>query len=85
VAERWLGETHQQLAAAQGADLEPVQATAARRWEGRFADLLDEDPGIEADLCALVEEIQAQLPARVVSASDHSCCRTLRISVVASL
>ena len=70
-AERWLTETHQQLDA-QGADLAPVQAAAARRWEGRFADLLDEDPGVEAELRALVEEIAARLPAGMVSAADHA-------------
>ena len=72
VAERWLDETHQQLTAAEGEDLEPVQAAVARRWEGRFADLLDEDPGVEAGLRALVEEIAAQLPTGMVSAADHA-------------
>src|SRR5215470_17877857 len=43
----------------------------AQRWEGRFADLLDADPAAEADLRALVQEIRAALPARVVSAADH--------------
>ena len=71
-AEGWLDETHQQLTTAQGVDLEPVQAAAAQRWEGRFADLLDEDPGVEAELRALVEEIAAQLPAGMVSAADHA-------------
>ena len=84
VAERWLDETHQQLTAAQGADLEPVRAAAARRWEGRFADLLDEDPGVEADLRALVEEIQAQLPAGVVSAADHSVAAGRDVNITAS-
>lgn len=71
VAERRLDETHQQLAAAVGADLQPAQAAAAQLWEGRFADLLDEDPGMEADLRAVVEEIAALLPARVVFAGDR--------------
>ena len=35
VEERWLDETHLQLTAAQGADLEPAWAVAARRREGR--------------------------------------------------
>jgi hypothetical protein len=83
-AERWLAETHQQLAAAQDADLEPAQAAAARRWEGRFADLLDEDPGVEADLRALVEEIQAQLPAGMVSAADHSVAAGGNVNISAS-
>jgi len=68
VAVRWLGETREQLTAA-GTELEPVRAVQAQRWQGRFADLLDEDPGIEAELRALVEEIRAELPPAVVSAS----------------
>jgi hypothetical protein len=80
-AERWLDQTRQQLTAAQGADLEPVQAAAARRWEGRFADLLDEDPGVEADLRALVEEIAAQLPAGMVSAADHAVAAGRNVNI----
>jgi len=84
VAERWLDETHQQLTAAEGADLEAVQAATARRWEGRFADLLDEAPTVEADLRALVEEIAAQLPAGMMSAADHSIAagRDVNISAI---
>ena len=84
VAERWLDETHQQLTAAHGADLEPVRATAVRRWEGRFADLLDEDPGVEADLRAVVEEIAAQLPAGMVSAADHAVAAGRDVNITAS-
>ena len=72
VAERWLAETHEQLAAAEAADLDRARAAQAQRWEGRFADLLDEDPGAEADLRALVEEVVAALPGGVVSATDHA-------------
>ena len=72
VAERWLAETHEQLIAAAGADVESARAAQAQRWQGRFADLLDEDPGIEAELRALVAAVQVQLPAGVVSAADHS-------------
>jgi len=84
VAERWLAETHQQLTAAEDAALEPVRAAAVRRWEGRFADLLDEDPGVEADLRALVEEIQAQLPAGMVSAADHAVAAGRDLNITAS-
>ncbi len=84
VAERWLDETHQQLAAVQGADLEPVRDAAARRWEGRFADLLDEDPAVEAELRTLVEEIAAQLPAGRVSAADHSVAAGRDVNITAS-
>ena len=72
VAERWLEETREQLTTAAGNELEPVCAAQAQRWQGRFADLLDGDPGIEADLRALVEEIAAELPAGMVSATDHA-------------
>jgi hypothetical protein len=82
--ERWLDQTHQQLTAAQAADLEPVQAAAAQRWEGRFADLLDEDPGVEADLRTVVNEISAQLPAGVVSAADHSVAAGRDVNISAS-
>jgi hypothetical protein len=82
-AERWLDETHQQLTAVQGADLEPVQAAAARRWEVRFADLLDEDPGVEAELRVLVEEIRAQLPVGTVSAVDHAVAAGGSVTVTA--
>ena len=53
----------EQLAAAAGSELEQAREAAAERWAGRFADLLDEDPGVEAELRALVEEVAAQLPA----------------------
>jgi hypothetical protein len=72
VAERWLAETREQLTAVEGADLERARAAQAQRWEGRFADLLDEDLGAEADLRAVVEEVWAALPAGVVSAADHA-------------
>ena len=72
VAERWLAETHEELTAVEGADLGRARTAEAQRWKGRFADLLDEDPGAEADLRALVEEIRATLPAEAVSATDHA-------------
>ena len=71
VAERWLAETRDQLAAVEAEDLDRALAAQAQRWESRFADLLDEDPGAEADLRALVEEVAAALPAGVVSATGN--------------
>jgi hypothetical protein len=84
VAGRWLAETRQQLQAAQGADLEPARAAATRRWEGRFADLLDEDPGVEPELRAVVQQIAAQLPAGVVSAADYSVAAGRDVHISAS-
>jgi hypothetical protein len=82
--ERWLDETHQQLTAAQGADLEPARAAAAQRWEGRFADLLDEDPDVEADLRAVAQEITAELPGGVASAAEHSVAAGRDVNIAAS-
>ena len=72
VAERRLAETREQLTAAQGVDLERVRAALAERWAGRLADLLEEHPDAEADLRALVRQVQAALPAGMVSATDHA-------------
>jgi hypothetical protein len=66
-AERRLEETRDQLTNATGADLARLQAALEAQWTTRLADLLEDDPGVEADLRALVEEIQAQ-----VAAADHS-------------
>ena len=71
-AERRLEETHDQLASAAGADLDRVRAALEAQWVTRLSDLLEEDPGVEADLRAVVEEIRAQLPAGVVAAADHA-------------
>ena len=84
VAEQWLAQTHEQLSTAASGELERARESAAERWAGRFADLLDEDPGAEAELRALVEEVVAQLPAGAVSAADHSVAAGRDVSVTAS-
>ena len=72
LAEQRLEETHDQLTAAAGTDLEPARIALAERWAGRLADLLEEDPGAEADLRTVVQEVQAVLPAGTVTAADHA-------------
>ena len=72
LAEERLAETHDQLAEASGADLEGTRAALEAQWVTRMRDLLEEDPGMEADLRALVQDIQDALPAGVVSATDHA-------------
>lgn len=72
LAELRLEETREQLTGAQGAELEQVRAALAERWAGRLADLLEEHPDAEPNLRALVEKIQAALPAGAVTAADHS-------------
>jgi hypothetical protein len=56
----------------------------AERWTVRFSDLLDEDPGVEAELRALVEEIAAWLPVGAVSAAGHSVAAGRDVTVTAS-
>jgi hypothetical protein len=85
VADRWLAQTHAQLAAAApGAELEQAREAAVDRWTGRFADLLDEDPGLEEELRVLVEEVAAQLPAGAVSAAGHSVAAGRDVTISAS-
>ena len=72
LAEERLAQTHDQLAQSTGADLEQTRTALEAQWVTRLTDLLEEDPDVEADLRTLVEEIQAQLPAGIVSAADHS-------------
>jgi hypothetical protein len=81
-AESWLTQTREKLASAEPEAVDHVQRATAERWAGRFADLLDEDPAIEADLRALVDDVAAQLPGSTVAAADHSVAagRDLRIT-----
>jgi hypothetical protein len=85
VAEQWLAQTHGQLTTvAAGVELERARETQADRWAGRFADLLDEDPGVAVELRALVEEVAAHLPATAVSAADHSLAAGRDVNITAS-
>jgi hypothetical protein len=67
-----LAETRDRLTQAAGEDAEQARAALEAQWVTRMRDLLEEDPGAEADLRALVQEIQALLPAGAVSAADHA-------------
>ena len=78
-AEQWMEETRKQLAGRAGTDMNVIRIALAGRWAGRWADLLEENPGAEAELRALVKEIQAVLPAGrsyesgyAVSANGHA-------------
>ena len=84
LADKRLEETRQQLDGVTGQRLEKAQADLAKAWQVRMADLLEEDPGAEAELRSLVEEIRAQLPATVVSAVDHAIAAGRDVTVSAS-
>jgi hypothetical protein len=61
--ERRLDATRDQLLAAAPGELERVQATLAGQWQTRFADLLADHPEAEAELGALVQEVQTKVAA----------------------
>ena len=82
-AERRLAETREQLAVAD-ADVESARPALQAKWATRLADLLEEDPGVESDLRALIEQVQAALPGGMVSAVDHSIAAGRDLSITAS-
>jgi len=84
LAGRRLEETRRQLAGADPAEVRQVSEALAGRWAVRLADLLEEDPGAEAGLRALVREIQAAMPAAAVSAADHAVAAGGDVNVHAS-
>lgn len=84
VAERRLEETYARLVTATGADLERVRAALVAQWTTRLADMLEENPDVERDLRALVEEVTAQLPATALSAADHSVAAGRDVNISAS-
>jgi len=83
VAERWLAQTREQLAAPDPAAVERVQQALVERWSGRFADLLDEDPATATELRALVDEVAARLPAGGVSAAAYSVAAGQDVTITA--
>jgi len=83
LAESRLDQTRQQLEGVTGQELERAQAELGRAWQVRLQDLLEEDPSIEADLRALVQEIQAALPAGMVSATDHAVAAGRDVTITA--
>jgi hypothetical protein len=79
--EQKLEATREQLA---GSDSDQVKAAEAVAWKTRLEALLEEDPGAEAQLRALVEEVRAQLPGQAVTAADHSVAAGGDVNITAS-
>jgi hypothetical protein len=68
VADGWLAQTREQVAAATPDTIDQARQAAAERWSNRFDDLLDQDPELETELRTLTDEVAARLPAGPVSA-----------------
>lgn len=84
LVERRLEQAHQQLTGAPVAELAQVQAQLETAWQTRLLDLLEEYPDAAAELRALVEQIQAQLPAGAVSAASHGVAAGRDVNISAS-
>jgi hypothetical protein len=84
LAEQRLDQARDQLLAAPVQQLDQVRADLEAVWRTRLADLLEEDPDVAGDLQALVDQIQAQLPAGSVSAADHAIAAGRDVNITAS-
>lgn len=84
VAERRLEQTREELAGVPAAELERAQSQLQAAWQTRLLDLLEEHPETAADLQALVEQVQAQLPAWALSAAGHGVAAGRDVSINAS-
>jgi hypothetical protein len=84
LADKRLEETRRQLDGVSGQELDQARAELGKVWQVRLADLLEEDPGVEAELRALVQEVRAQLPVQVVSAADHSVAAAGDVNITAT-
>ena len=84
LAERRLEQTREQLAGCPATELERAQSQLEGTWQTRLLDLLEEHPDAAADVRALVEQVQARLPAGVVSAAGHGVAAGRDVSITAS-
>ena len=67
LGQRWTGP-HEQLMGVAGTDLEPALAA---KWVTLLIGLLEEDPAVEPDLRAPVEEMHVMLPSGVAFSTSH--------------
>ena len=84
LTEQLLTETCEQLTGAAATYAGQIRTTLAEQWAGRLADLLEKNPDAEAELQALVREIQAVPRAEMRSASNHEVSATDFVSTDAA-
>lgn len=82
--QRRLDETHDQLVSSSEVSIAHVRADLAAQWTTRLLDLLEDDPGVEGQLQALVTEIKAAMPDSVIEAPGHSLLVTGNADITAS-
>jgi len=83
IAERRLDETREQLEGVPAPELDQARAQLAAAWQTRLVDLLEEHPDAAGDLQALVDHIQAELPA-AASAAGHAVAAARDVNITAS-
>ena len=84
LAERRLDNTREELQGALESDREQARTRLEAVWQTRLIDLLEEHPDAASDLQVLIDRIQAELPARVVSASGHGVAAGGNVNINAS-
>ncbi len=67
-----LDHSHAVLAAVSGPDLRQAQAEQEIVWRTRLSDLLEQEPGAEPELRALISEIQAQVIGSAGRVEQHA-------------
>ena len=82
--ERQLEQTRQELASAPVAKVELVRSHLQDMWRTRLLDLLEDYPETAADPQALVDQVQAQLPAWALSAAGHGVAAGGDVNITAS-
>ena len=80
----WLEQMREQLASAPALRWSVAAGLGGAVGGPVRRSALDEDPAVEADLRALVEEVAAQLPAGLSSAADHSVAAGRDVTITAS-
>jgi hypothetical protein len=72
-----------QLTTVSGAELAARQASAAGAWQARLEDLMEDEPGLAAEMQVLVEQIRVLVPAGAV-ASGHGLAAGGNVRITAS-
>jgi hypothetical protein len=84
LADRRLDNTREELQGVPESEREQARTRLEAVWQTRLTDLLEEYPDAAADLQVLIDRIQAELPARAVSASGHGVAAGGDVNISAS-